>query len=520
MSDLNPNEQYLLELINRARSDPGAEAARLGISLNQGLASGSIQDTAKQPLAANEFLNNAAADHSKWMLATNIFSHTGQGGSSAGDRIEDAGYTNWRTWGENISYRGGGNVQSVAVVEGHHDGLFKSAGHRRNLMNDGFTEIGIGQEYGRFNNFNASMLTEKFASDRGDPFLLGVVFDDQDGDDFFDPGEELSDVRVTVSSEGATFTGDGGGYEIRVDGGGTFSVTFSGGGLDGSVTRTVQIGAENVKLDLNIDGIVADMPPPPPPPADPEPPEPEEPEPEAPEPEAPEPEAPAQPSDPEPETPVADGPAPDDDTSDAPDDDAGPDEPGGDDVANDDGPDDDNPAPAPQAPRKVTGGAGNDRMIGGDEDEIMAAGRGADIVRGRGGDDHIRGQAGDDRLIGGAGDDTLKGGGGADRLIGNGGEDQLRGGGGADTLKGGREDDVLTGNGGADVFQFGARHGDDVVTDFQLSRDRIEILSGADEFAKLTLSQSSDGAVVVFGAASVLLSGVSDDDLTASHFIF
>ncbi len=475
MSDLNPYEQYLLELINRARSDPGAEAARLGISLNQGLASGSIQDTAKQPLAANEFLNNAAADHSKWMLATNIFSHTGQGGSSAGDRIEDAGYTNWRTWGENISYRGGGNVQSVSVVEDHHDGLFKSAGHRRNLMNDGFTEIGLGQEYGRFDNFDASMLTEKFASDRGDPFLLGVVFDDQDGDDFFDPGEELPDVRVAVSGEGATFTGDGGGYGIRVDGSGTFNVTFSGGGLDGSVTRTVQIGAENVKLDLNLDDIVVDTPPPPPP-----------------EPERPEPEAPPQPSDPEP---VEDGTAPDDD-----------------------GPNDG--IPAPEAPRKVTGSAGNDRMIGGDEDEIMAAGRGADIVRGRGGDDHIRGQAGDDRLVGGAGDDTLKGGGGVDRLIGNGGEDQLRGGGGADTLKGGRADDVLTGNGGADVFQFGARHGDDVVTDFQLNRDRIEILSGADEFAKLSLSQTSDGAVVAFGAASVLLSGVSDDDLTASHFIF
>ena len=160
MSDLNPYEQYLLELINRARADPGAEAARLGISLNQGLSPGTIRDTEKQPLAANEFLNDAAADHSQWMLATNIFSHTGQGGSSAGDRIEDAGYTNWRTWGENISYRGGGNVQSVSVVEGHHDGLFKSSGHRRNLLNDGFTEIGLGQEYGRFNNSNASMLTQ------------------------------------------------------------------------------------------------------------------------------------------------------------------------------------------------------------------------------------------------------------------------------------------------------------------------------------------------------------------------
>lgn len=496
MSDLNPYEQYLLELINRARSDPGAEAARLDISLNQGLSPGTIQDTAKQPLAANEFLNAAAADHSMWMLATNMFDHTGQGGSSAGDRIEDAGYTNWRAWGENISYRGGGNVQSVSVVEGHHDGLFKSAGHRRNLMNDAFTEIGLGQEYGRFNTFDASMLTQNFASDRGDPFLLGVVFDDQDGDEFFDPGEELTDVRVAVSGTGATFTGQGGGYEIRIDGGGTFTVTFSGGGLDGAVTRTVQIGAENVKLDLNIDDAVFDAPTPAPP----------EPEPE---------------TEQEPETPVAQGPSTDDDQEapdDAPDDqpvaddddDEEPDEP---DASDDDPEEDDGPV-------RQTGDAGDSRMVGGDDDEIMDAGRGDDVVRGRGGDDHIRGQAGDDRLSGGAGDDTLKGGGGADRLTGAGGEDILRGGGGSDTLKGGRADDILTGNGGADVFQFGARHGDDVVTDFQLTHDRIDILNGAEEFEDLSLSQSDDGVVVTFGAATILLSGVTEDDLSASHFIF
>lgn len=506
MSDLNPYEQYLLELINRARADPGAEAARLGISLNQGLSPGTIRDTEKQPLAANEFLNDAAADHSQWMLATNIFSHTGQGGSSAGDRIEDAGYTNWRTWGENISYRGGGNVQSVSVVEGHHDGLFKSSGHRRNLLNDGFTEIGLGQEYGRFNNFNASMLTQNFASDRGDPFLLGVVFDDKDGDDFFDPGEELPDVRVAVSGEGSTCTGDGGGYEVRIDEGGSFSVTFSGGGLDAPVTRTVQIGAENVKLDLNIDDITA-----PPPPADPEPEIPDEP--------APEPEAPTAPAEPEPEIPVAEDPDPDDEV---------PTTPGEPETPVAETPEPETPpteTPAPEtpvagAPQKLRGSDGDDWMVGGAGDEIMAAGRGADIVRGQGGNDLIRGQAGDDRLAGGAGDDTLKGGGGADRLIGNRGEDNLRGGGGADTLKGGLSDDVLTGYGGADLFQFAGRHGNDVITDFQLNRDMIEILNGADQFEDLSLSGSEDGVLIVFGAASVLLVGVAEDELTAGHFVF
>lgn len=170
--------------------------------------------------------------------------------------------------------------------------------------------------------------------------------------------------------------------------------------------------------------------------------------------------------------------------------------------------------------QKLRGSDGDDWMVGGAGDEIMAAGRGADIVRGQGGNDLIRGQAGDDRLVGGAGDDTLKGGGGADRLIGNRGEDNLRGGGGADTLKGGLSDDVLTGNGGADLFQFAGRHGNDVITDFQLNRDMIEILNGADQFEDLSLSRSEDGVLIAFGAASVLLVGVAEDELTAGHFVF
>ena len=39
-------EQYFLELVNRARANPGGEAARLGIDLNQGLAAGTISATA------------------------------------------------------------------------------------------------------------------------------------------------------------------------------------------------------------------------------------------------------------------------------------------------------------------------------------------------------------------------------------------------------------------------------------------------------------------------------------------
>ena len=56
MAAFSAQEQLMLEMINRARLDPKAEAARLGISLNQGIAAGAISSSAKQPLAPNELL--------------------------------------------------------------------------------------------------------------------------------------------------------------------------------------------------------------------------------------------------------------------------------------------------------------------------------------------------------------------------------------------------------------------------------------------------------------------------------
>ncbi len=84
-------EQYLLELINKARSDPNAEAARLGIDLNQSLAPGTISGSAKAALAFDPFLNDAADAHSVSMSNDGYFSHTGTGGTTPTQRIFAAG---------------------------------------------------------------------------------------------------------------------------------------------------------------------------------------------------------------------------------------------------------------------------------------------------------------------------------------------------------------------------------------------------------------------------------------------
>ena len=91
-------------------------------------------------------------DHSAWMLATDTFSHTGAGGSSPGDRMAHAGYAftgSW-TWGENIAIQwGGGTGITAGQVQSFHDGLFRGAGHRQNILQDAFKEVGIGLATGR-----------------------------------------------------------------------------------------------------------------------------------------------------------------------------------------------------------------------------------------------------------------------------------------------------------------------------------------------------------------------------------
>jgi len=267
MAELTAHEQLMLEMVNRARLDPAAEAARLGIGVNTGLSSSQISTAAKQPLAANEVLKDAALAHSLWMLAQDRFSHTGTGGSDPGDRMTDAGYifAGSSTWGENIAWRGTtGTPDRIAYAAQLADDLFKSPGHRVNILNDAFRELGTGIDGGRFTangtTYNAVMATQNFAKTGTDFFLTGVAILDGDHDNFYDAGEARGGISVAVSIGGAPAgfdtTATAGGYAVGVAGG-TAQMTFSGGTLSSSVSVTVAMGARNAKIDLIDDHEIA-----------------------------------------------------------------------------------------------------------------------------------------------------------------------------------------------------------------------------------------------------------------------
>lgn len=261
MAEPTAQEQFMLELVNRARSDPEGEAMRFGIDLNEGLPSDTISADAKQPLAFNPALLDSAEGHSAWMLENNSFTEIGENGSTGEERMAAAGYAPFGTFlsAENISQRGNvAPIDATDMILQHHEGIFASVGSRLAILDPEFEEIGIGQALGPFVQneqvFNASLLTQDLAArTTTGPFLTGVAFDDEDGDDFYSVGEGLDGLTVDAvrQADGAVFstqTMQSGGYQMALPAG-TYTVTVSGGLVDFPSSQ-ITIADENVKYDL------------------------------------------------------------------------------------------------------------------------------------------------------------------------------------------------------------------------------------------------------------------------------
>ncbi|NEA14911.1 CAP domain-containing protein, partial [Streptomyces halstedii] len=89
-------------------------------------------------VSGNSLLATAASRHSADMADRDYFSHTSPDGTDPGDRITAAGYR-WSTYGENIAK---GQTTPAAVMEA----WMNSPGHRANILNCAFKELGVGRE--------------------------------------------------------------------------------------------------------------------------------------------------------------------------------------------------------------------------------------------------------------------------------------------------------------------------------------------------------------------------------------
>ncbi len=508
---LTAGEQYLLELINRARLDPVGEAARYNMGLNDGLASGTIGTQALQVLAPDAHLESAATAHSNWMLQTDQFSHSGQGGSNAGDRIADNGYRFEGSWGwrENLAWVGStGQVNMADAIEQHHAGLYRSHSHRVNTFAPEMQEIGIGQVAGRFSQggttYNSSMLTENFAMSGSGAYVTGVAYSDADRDNFYSLGEGQGGLWVMADGQTDRTTAAGG-YGVAVDMQDDLTVSV---GRNSQLMARVELdtSAGNVKLDLvtqpngtrmlETSGDMtlvwgvgnarllgsADL------------------------------------------------------------------EMTGSGVAN--------TLEGNSGANRMEGAGGNDMMRGMDGNDLMSGGFGNDRVYGGNGNDRLMGNDGADTLNGGNGNDKMFGGQHADVLIGERGNDvlwgqlgndrlygsdgndivlgnahrdALYGGNGDDRLDGGAGDDRMEGGAGRDLFIFSAHR--DTVVDFEDNVDTIAfrgyLNDGFEAGGTMTLADvmaageiRNGNAVFDFGNDHVLtVTGVDDLSILANDII-
>ncbi|MEM9048825.1 MAG: M10 family metallopeptidase [Pseudomonadota bacterium] len=152
---------------------------------------------------------------------------------------------------------------------------------------------------------------------------------------------------------------------------------------------------------------------------------------------------------------------------------------------------------------RLTGGSGNDHISGGAGRDSMRAGTGNDTLLGEGGEDRLDGQEGNDSIDGGAGDDRIIGGDGKDRLA------------------GGADDDMLTGGNGADVFVFASGDGTDLVRDFALNEDRLDVSGlGVTALSDFAIETAGKNVTLSHDDVSIELRRISESDLSDGLFLF
>ncbi len=91
-------------------------------------------------LAWHDLVASAARGHSADMAVKGYFDHTNLSGLEPWDRLSAAGVPAYRTAGENIA------AGQRNAIEAHH-GWLNSEGHRKNMLSDRFTMLGVGVAY-------------------------------------------------------------------------------------------------------------------------------------------------------------------------------------------------------------------------------------------------------------------------------------------------------------------------------------------------------------------------------------
>jgi uncharacterized protein YkwD len=126
---------------------PGAASERALRTATRCLLNKKRRQHGLRRLRGNGRLHRAADRHVVDMARRDYFSHTSRSGASFLDRIRRSGYLrrsrNWSV-GENIAWGTGGLSTPRSIVRA----WMRSPGHRANILNPRFREVGVGISFG------------------------------------------------------------------------------------------------------------------------------------------------------------------------------------------------------------------------------------------------------------------------------------------------------------------------------------------------------------------------------------
>ena len=275
-----PDQQYALELINLTRTNPSAAADRFSSNLSadvkatlaqynltaDSLKSKMSSATPMPALAYNDALSATAQAQSQYEADNGVQSHIGANGANLSTRLSNAGYTGFNSAGENTY------AYAVSVDEAMQSFLYDwgvaDDGHYGNLLQPGtsaqnaYNEVGVGLVNTSGKGVGPMVVTQDFGNNPNTgPQILGVIYNDSNHDNFYEPGEGLGGatidaVNLTTGKDYQIQSWQSGGYQVPVDPNADYKVTAT---VNGQVVQTeqVHVGSTNQKVDFVLNGTPA-----------------------------------------------------------------------------------------------------------------------------------------------------------------------------------------------------------------------------------------------------------------------
>ncbi len=155
--------------------------------------------------------------------------------------------------------------------------------------------------------------------------------------------------------------------------------------------------------------------------------------------------------------------------------------------------------------------------------DVIDGSNGGQTIYAGAGNDNVKAGTGVDTIFGGSGNDIITGNNGGDSIFGGSGNDIIFGGNGPDIIIGGHGDDQLTGNtegSGSDTFVFNLNDDHDIITDFDLGLDFVQLNIGVSAAELTAIIAASSGNTLDFGNGdAITFQGLNVQQLNTGNFI-